>query len=256
MPRFTLSTLLAVAAAFLAGLAIGRYTIPHLQNRSAPVSLQINSLGENSAPVRLIGPAAATPFPLASAQPGSAPVSAETIIAGLKNAMAGPSDRHSYLEASKLIDGIDPKNMRPVIDAIQALPNQREKSIYLACWCARWAEGEPQAALAYAQTTGPASDRRLMVSAAVRAWAEKDATAANAWVLQLPPGPGTRLCLAGGRLVVSRNRSAGRAYHAANTPHGRPESAKFLLADLFPLGEHRSGDGRATSGAITPGIRA
>ena len=102
--------------------------------------------------------------------------------------MAGPSDRHSYLEATKLIDGIDPKNIRPVIDAIQALPNQREKSIYLSMLVARWAEGEPQAALAYAQTTGPASDRRLMVSAAVRAWAEKDANAANAWVLQLPPG--------------------------------------------------------------------
>jgi len=188
VPRFTLSTLLAVAAAFLAGLAIGRYTIPYLQNRSGPVSLQINSLGENSAPVRLIGPAAALPLPLASAQPGSAPVTAETIISGLKNAMAGPSDRHSYLEATKLIDGIDPKNMRPVINAIQVLPNQREKSIYLSMLVARWAEGEPQAALAYAQTTGPASDRRLMVSAAVRAWAEKDANGANAWVLQLPPG--------------------------------------------------------------------
>jgi len=153
--RFTLSTLLAVVAAFLAGLAIGRYTIPQIQNRSGPVSLQINSLGENSAPVRLIGPAAAPPFPLASAQPGSAPVTAETIIAGLKNAMAGPSDRHGYLEATKLIDGIDPKNMRPVINAIQVLPNQREKSIYLSMLVARWAEGEAQAALAYAQATGP-----------------------------------------------------------------------------------------------------
>ena len=105
MPRFTLSTLLAVAAAFLVGLAVGRYTIPHLQNRSAPSSLQMNSLGENSAPVRLIDRSAATSLPVASTQPGSAPVSAETILAGLKNAMAGPSDRHSYLEVTKLIDG-------------------------------------------------------------------------------------------------------------------------------------------------------
>src|SRR4029434_2285224 len=72
VPRFTLSTLLVVAAAFIAGLAVGRYAIPRLQNRSAPVSLQINSLGENPASVRLIGPSAATPFPFASAQQGSA----------------------------------------------------------------------------------------------------------------------------------------------------------------------------------------
>ena len=93
--------------------------------------------------------------------------------------MAHPSDRHNYLEVSKLIDGIDPKKVRPVIDRLQALPNQHEKSNYLAMLIARWAEGEPQAALAYAQTTGSPSDRKVAVSSAVRAWAEQDATAAR-----------------------------------------------------------------------------
>ena len=102
--------------------------------------------------------------------------------------MARPSDRHGYLELSKLIDGIDPKNVRPVIDRFQTLPNQHDKSVYLAMLIARWAEGEPHAALAFAQTTGTVSDRKLTISAAVRAWAEKDATAAQAWVLQMPSG--------------------------------------------------------------------
>ena len=54
---------------------------------------------------------------------------------------------------------------------------------------ARWAEGDPQAALdLMRRPPARVPDRRLMVSAAVRAWAEKNATAANAWVLQLPPG--------------------------------------------------------------------
>jgi len=53
--------------------------------------------------------------------------------------MAHPSDRHRYLDASKLIDGIDPKNIRSVIDAFQAVPNQREKSVYLSMLLARWA---------------------------------------------------------------------------------------------------------------------
>jgi hypothetical protein len=58
-------------------------------------------------------PCRGPPLPLAQLRQGSAPVTAETIIAGLKNAMAGPSDRHGYLEATKLIDGIDPKNIAP-----------------------------------------------------------------------------------------------------------------------------------------------
>src|SRR5207248_586776 len=81
-------------------------------------------------------------------------IRSEAIIAALRNAMARPSDRHGQLEVSKLIDGIDPKSIRPVIERLQTLPNQREKSVYVAMLIARWAEGEPLAALAYAQTTG------------------------------------------------------------------------------------------------------
>ncbi|MEO7167884.1 MAG: hypothetical protein ABI016_12740, partial [Chthoniobacterales bacterium] len=102
--------------------------------------------------------------------------------------MARPSDRRGYREASRLVDGLDPKNVRPVIDALQGMPNLREKSFYLAMLIARWAEGEPQAAVNYAQTTGNAADRKVTVAAAVRAWAEKDATAAQAWAMQMPPG--------------------------------------------------------------------
>src|SRR5207248_586774 len=86
----------------------------------------------------------------------------EAIIAALRNAMARPSDRHGQLEVSKLIDGIDPKSIRPVIERLQTLPNQREKSVYVAMLIARWAEGEPLAALAYAQTTGTPSDLKRL----------------------------------------------------------------------------------------------
>ena len=104
--------------------------------------------------------------------------------------MARPSDRHSHLEVSKLIDGIDPKDVRPIIERLQALPRERDKSVYLSMLYARWAEGDPLAALAYAQdqTTGTPSDRKMAVSSIIRAWAVKDAPAAQTWVMQMPPG--------------------------------------------------------------------
>ena len=36
------------------------------------------------------------------------------------------------MELSKLIDGLDPKNVRPVIEAVQALPNQRKKMMVVS----------------------------------------------------------------------------------------------------------------------------
>ena len=104
--------------------------------------------------------------------------------------MARPSDRHSHLEVGKLIDGIDPKDVRPIIERLQALPHERDKSLYIAMLYGRWAEGDPQAALVYAQdpASGSVSDRKIAVSSIIRAWAGKDATAAQTWVMQMPPG--------------------------------------------------------------------
>jgi hypothetical protein len=115
-------------------------------------------------------------------------VSTASVIAAIKNALAVSSDRHGYIELSKLIDGLDPKEARAVIDAMQTLPNQRKKLMLISMLFSRWAEADPQAALGYAQTTGNISERTRMVSATVRSWAEKDGNAAHAWVLQLPPG--------------------------------------------------------------------
>ena len=239
MPRFALSTLLAIVAAFLAGLAVGRFTLPHPPNVAASLADEVDSLGED-APVRLV--TSFTPTPSGKLHNGhtSASTSLETVIAGLKKAIARPSDRHTYIEASKLIDGIDPKNVRAVIDAFQTLPNQREKSVYLGMLVAHWAESEPQAALAYAQTTGTASDRRMLVAAAVSAWAAKEPNAANAWVLQMPPGQDRDRAL---QSVVSSfaetNPEAALAMLQVASRR-RKWPAKFLLADFFALGLQRS----------------
>ena len=162
------SIFVAAVAAFLAGLAVGRYTLPQPPpvKESVPGSAD-DSLGTTpTAPIFTLS-ARATPAKNSSQISDPDPASTEAIIAALRNAMARPSDRHGRLEINKLIDGIDPKNVRPVIDRLQTLPNQRDKSVYVSLLIARWAEGEPLAALAYAQTTGTASDRKIAVSSAV-----------------------------------------------------------------------------------------
>ncbi|HEY1582135.1 MAG TPA: hypothetical protein VGF73_03435, partial [Chthoniobacterales bacterium] len=186
MKGIVVAFLLALAVAFCGGLAMGRYSLDHPAKPAAGVAGSNDSLGES------FSPDDSRPRDSGSNRAGkpdpSAPLSPAAIVARLKEAMAHPSDRHGYLEASKLIDAIDPKNIRVVIEQFQKLPAQREKSIYLALLISRWAEGDPQAALTYAQTSGSLSERRLAVTSAVRSWAEKDANAARSWAMQLPPG--------------------------------------------------------------------
>ena len=133
------------------------------------------------------------------------------------------------MEISKLIDGLDPKKIQPVIEAVQTLAHERKKTMLVSMLFARWAEGDPQAALAFAQTTGTTVERTANVSAAVRSWAEKDGNAAKAWVLQLAPGQERERAL---QSVVSalaeddpeglrRSRAAAGATGPVMTPRGR-----------------------------------
>ncbi|MEO5753817.1 MAG: hypothetical protein ABIR38_03835, partial [Chthoniobacterales bacterium] len=184
MKRLTPALLLAAAIAFFAGLVVGRYTA------KVPTPLRKIALEptEDFRKEALLPKVVARPVanPSTSGKAAVDVSSPDAIIAALRNAMARPNDRRGYREAGKLIDEMDPKNARAAIEALQGLPERREKSVYLAMLIGRWAEGDPQAAIAYAQTNGTPSDRRLTVSAAIRSWAEKDATAAGAFVLQMP----------------------------------------------------------------------
>ena len=59
----------------------------------------------------------------------------------------------------------------------------------ISLFVGRWAELDPQAAIAYAQTLPAGTARNWAMTSAVGGWAEHDATAATAWVQQLPAGP-------------------------------------------------------------------
>jgi hypothetical protein len=111
----------------------------------------------------------------------------ENIIVAIENAAAHLGNRQIYSEVNELIENLDPKDVRPVIDAIQHLPSQRERNTFVSMLITRWAEGDPRGALDYAQTEDAAKNGGL-VAEVIATWAEHDSAAAMAWVTQTPPG--------------------------------------------------------------------
>src|SRR2546428_10822372 len=183
MRRFILSV------AFIAlgiGMAIGHYAFPVLKTspppRSASSSPKATAISSSSI---------ALPRHLGSASPDSAgirsEISANQIISEIKAALAYPGRQHTYAALAKLADSIDQKNVREVLTFVQTL-EEHEKSMLVPLLIGRWAELDPQAAVAYAQNFPAGSFRNWALTSAIGSWAEHDAAAATAWTAQLSPG--------------------------------------------------------------------
>ena len=123
MQRFGLTIIIALAA-FLVGLAVDHFVLPPPTITVAKTPTILESLGETGMSHLVRTSRATTP---AAPAKSATPVTIPSVIAAIKDALALSSDRHGYMELSKLIDGLDPKDVRPVIHAVQALPNQRKK---------------------------------------------------------------------------------------------------------------------------------
>jgi len=173
---------IATMGTFVAGVIVGHYAMPRSVRLSAPALSAANEISTRSSE-------RTSPTPPISApnQFDPAASSSENIIVAIENAAAHPGNRQVYSEVSDLIENLDPKDVRPVIDAIQHLPSQRERNTFTSMLIARWAEGDPQGALSYAQTEDVAKNGGL-VAEVVGTWAEHDSAAAMAWVTQTPPG--------------------------------------------------------------------
>lgn len=81
-----------------------------------------------------------------------------------------------------MIDSLDVQNVRPVIDAVERLQDQRQKKMAPAMLISRWAEADPQSALAYAQAQENGTANWLLPEV-ITTWAEHDSVAATAWVM-------------------------------------------------------------------------
>ena len=92
-----------------------------------------------------------------------------------------------YTDLNKLSDSIDQHNARAILAFVETL-RDNEKSMVLPIVISRWAELDPQAAVAYAQNLPVGSFRNRALTSAISGWAEHDTAAAMAWVDQMPPG--------------------------------------------------------------------
>lgn len=214
----------AVTVAFAAGIIIGHYALPTASKASAsafPNDKQTTSASR----VR----SDASPDSSAPATGGSSPE--ENLIGAIKIAVAHHANEHVYSELNELIDALDPKSVRPVMDAVQKLPNQREKNTFLSMLISRWAEADPQVALAYAQTKGTGAEDSWLVRDVVTSWAENDSAAATTWVTQLPPGQERKRALQSLVSVLAEEDPQG----ALNFLQSLPESGQgqMLYAPVF-----------------------
>src|SRR6476646_3505170 len=168
------------SATFVAGVIVGHYAIPRSVRLSAPAPANEISTGSSERASPTLSISAPNQFdPAASLS--------ENIIVAIENAAAHPGNRQIYSEVNELIENLDPKDVRLVIDAIQHLPDPRERNTFMSMLIARWAEGDPRGALDYAQTEN-AAGKGWLVGEVVGTWAEHDSAAAMAWVTQTPPG--------------------------------------------------------------------
>ena len=132
----------AATATFVAGVIVGHYAMPRSVRLSTPAVSAANETStrssERTSPTLSIS---------APNQFDPAASLAENIIVAIENAAAHPGNRQLYSEVNDLIENLDPKDVRPVIDAIQHLLNPRERNTFMSMLITRWAEGDPEGRL-------------------------------------------------------------------------------------------------------------
>jgi len=180
---------MVATATFVAGVIVGHYAMPRSARLPAPTVSATNETSirssEGSSPTLSIS----TPNQFDPAASLS-----ENVIVAIENAAAHPGNRQIYSEVNNLIETLDPKDVRPLIDAIQHLLNPHERNTFMSMLITRWAEGDLRGALDYVQIENAAlglptdSGRDQAITDIAQQWAEKDPTAAEAYAAALPPG--------------------------------------------------------------------
>ncbi len=174
--------------ALITGIAIGHYLLP-----VAPLP------SPKPPPVSSATPAVTFPTPSITATPriaavaadslvSSSELSASQVISQIKAALAHSGRQQVYAAITKVTDAISEKNVRDVLAFVQTLP-QQDKSMLVPLLVGRWAELDPKAAVAYAESFPAGSFRNWALNSAISGWAERDSAAATTWAQQLPPGP-------------------------------------------------------------------
>src|SRR4029077_7678486 len=167
----------ATTATFVAGVLVGHYAMPRSARLSAPPLTAANETSTRSSQ---------RTSPTTSKQFDPAASSSEIVIVAIENAATHPGNRQVYSEVNDLVKNLDPKDVRPVVDAIQRLPNPRERNTFMSMLVTYWAEHDSAAAIAWVTQTPPGSERNGALQSLVSALVEKDPQGALNFVQALP----------------------------------------------------------------------
>ena len=178
MQRFVLPVFIAITA-LLVGIFIGRSTsssVPGIVSprQNSPVSTETTANSLDPSPVSPRNNVAASN----STKPEAA-ASSENIISKIKVALANSGSRHTYATFSKLAEEVDAKNVSEILAFVQTLAKPVEKSMLTSLFVGRWAELEPKAAIAYAQTLPAGTARNWAIASALGGWTEHDVAAGH-----------------------------------------------------------------------------
>ena len=86
------------------------------------------------------------------------------------------------------MDSIDPADFPATLALLDRVGSKNVRDGLRTGLLVKWAETDPSAAMAYANTVTGRPSRDTAIVAVMQGWAEKDSAAALAWAQQLPPG--------------------------------------------------------------------
>ena len=88
----------------------------------------------------------------------------------------------------KMMDNLDPADIPQLLAFVDAkVPKFMRQGLRFNL-LPRWAQSDPQGAMAYAQTIPNLQERQNAIGMVATGWAQKDPTGATAWAQQLPKG--------------------------------------------------------------------
>ncbi|MDB6027732.1 MAG: hypothetical protein JWM68_3955 [Verrucomicrobiales bacterium] len=118
---------------------------------------------------------------------GKKRLSLAEIPAAIQTALQKPFSQHA--EAFKeIIAAVETSDFPQVVAMLEKSPNFEVKNALRSLFLTRWAETDPQSAMAAANATVSESEKREAILAVAKAWAKTDLASALAWGEKLPAG--------------------------------------------------------------------
>jgi hypothetical protein len=129
---------------------------------------------------------------------------------------------------------LDPSLIKEALAEIEAMKDERFQTRLRNMLLSRWGESDPKAALAYIQglNLDGGSFPFDVVKSVISSWAEKDFSAAKAWVEELPPGTYRRRSAMGDLAFALAQKDPAAALSLARSLPG-DDGQRFLSGALY-----------------------